>query len=102
MYVVGFGAVLGGGCPIRQLVLTGQGSSDGAVTVLGMFVGAALCHNFNLASTADSVNATTGAVTAGGATLNGQIAIVVCIVVLFLIGFVGNKRLKFKEVKVNA
>ena len=31
MYAVGFAAVLAGGCPLRQLVLAGQGSSDSAV-----------------------------------------------------------------------
>ena len=35
MYVVGFAAVLAGGCPLRQLILAGQGSSDSAVTFLG-------------------------------------------------------------------
>ena len=28
MYTVGFAATLAGGCPLRQLVLAGQGSSD--------------------------------------------------------------------------
>lgn len=40
MYVVGFAAVLAGGCPLRQLILAGQGSSDSAVTFLGMLIGA--------------------------------------------------------------
>ena len=40
-YTVGFAAVLAGGCPLRQLILAGQGSSDAAVNVLGMLVGAA-------------------------------------------------------------
>ena len=35
MYVVGFAAVLAGGCPLRQLILADQGSSDSAVTFLG-------------------------------------------------------------------
>lgn len=48
MYTVGFGTVLAGGCPLRQLILAGQGSSDAAVTVAGMFVGGAICHNFGL------------------------------------------------------
>lgn len=48
MYVVGFAAVLAGGCPLRQLILAGQGSSDSAVTFLGMLLGAAFAHNFNL------------------------------------------------------
>lgn len=38
MYVVGFAAVLAGGCPLRQLILAGQGSSDSAVTFLGMLL----------------------------------------------------------------
>lgn len=39
MYTVGFAATLAGGCPLRQLVLAGQGSSDAGMTVIGMFVG---------------------------------------------------------------
>ena len=80
MYTVGFAAVLAGGCPLRQLVLAGQGSSDAAVTVLGLFAGAAACHNFGLASSGE------------GTTPAGRIACVICIVLLFVIAFVGNKR----------
>ncbi|MEG0721405.1 MAG: YedE-related selenium metabolism membrane protein, partial [Lachnospiraceae bacterium] len=80
MYAVGFAAVLAGGCPLRQLILAGQGSSDGAVTVLGLFAGAAMCHNFGLASSGE------------GTTPAGRIACVIAIAVCFLIGFVGNKR----------
>lgn len=50
MYIVGFAATLAGGCPLRQLVLAGQGSSDAAVTVAGLFVGAALCHKIGISS----------------------------------------------------
>ena len=91
MYVVGFAAVLAGGCPLRQLVLAGQGSSDSAVTVLGMFVGAALCHNFGLASSGTSLNPETKELVAGAVTTNGKIALVICIVVCFVIAFT-NKR----------
>ncbi len=73
MYVVGFGAALMGGCPLRQLVLAGQGSSDSGAAVLGLLVGAAFCHNFGIASSA------------AGVTNAGMIMTVVCIVVLFLI-----------------
>lgn len=52
MYVVGFAAVLAGGCPLRQLILAGQGSSDSAVTFLGMLLGAAFAHNFGLVGAA--------------------------------------------------
>ena len=57
MYAVGFAAVLAGGCPLRQLILAGQGSSDSAMTVTGMFIGAALAHNLGLAASATALNA---------------------------------------------
>ncbi len=95
MYIVGFAAVLAGGCPLRQLILAGQGESDAAVTVLGMFVGAALCHNLKLASSAAAAATADAAATPGGPAIQGKIAAVICIVVLFVIGF-GNKREKVK------
>ncbi|MDD3920680.1 MAG: YedE family putative selenium transporter [Eubacteriales bacterium] len=52
MLLVGFGCVLLGGCPLRQLVLAGEGNSDSAITVLGLIAGAAFAHNFGLASSA--------------------------------------------------
>ena len=70
MLLVGWGSVLLGGCPLRQLILAGEGNSDSAVTVTGFIVGAALCHNFGLASSAN------------GATRAGMIATVVGFVVL--------------------
>lgn len=82
MYIVGFGATLLGGCPLRQLVLAGSGSGDSAVTFVGLLVGAAFAHNFGLASSAN------------GTTEAGQIATIVCIVLLFIIAAVNLKRLK--------
>lgn len=92
MYIVGFAATLAGGCPLRQLVLAGQGSSDAAVTVAGMFVGAALCHNLKLASAAAAPATAEAAEVVGGPAVQGQIAAVICIVLLFIIAFGGNKR----------
>lgn len=74
MLLVGFGSVLLGGCPLRQLVMSGEGNADSAVTVLGLLVGAAFCHNFGLASSAD------------GPTPAGKIAVIICLVVVALIG----------------
>ena len=91
MYAVGFAAVLAGGCPLRQLILAGQGSSDSAVTVLGLFFGAALCHNLGLASSGTAMNPETQEVVAGAATPNGKIAVIICIIVCFIIAFT-NKR----------
>ena len=91
MYAVGFAAVLAGGCPLRQLILAGQGSSDSAVTVLGLFAGAALCHNFGLASSGTALNAETNEIVQGAVTANGKIACIICIAVCFVIAF-SNRR----------
>ena len=91
MYAVGFAAVLAGGCPLRQLILAGQGSSDSAVTVIGMFIGAALAHNLGLAASATALNAETQEVVSGSVPLNGKVAVIICIVVCFVVGFF-NKR----------
>ena len=42
---------------IRQLILAGEGNTDSAVTVTGFIVGAAVSHNFNLASSASGIGA---------------------------------------------
>lgn len=92
MYVVGFAAVLLGGCPLRQLILAGSGSSDAGVTVLGMFVGAGLAHNFGLASGAAAKATADTAAVAGGPGPYGQAAVIICIAALFLISFNGLKK----------
>ena len=93
MYAVGFAAVLAGGCPLRQLVLAGQGSSDSAVTVLGLFVGAAVSHNFGLAGAAASAATADKAATAGGVSTAGQVAVIICIVVCFIIALTNRRKM---------
>lgn len=80
MALVGWGSVYLGGCPLRQLVLAGEGNSDSAVSVLGMVAGAALSHNFSLASSA------------AGPTMNGMIAVVIGFALLFIIGIFNRER----------
>lgn len=94
MYAVGFAAVLAGGCPLRQLILAGQGSSDSAVTVLGMFAGAAICHNFGLAASGTAMNAETQEVVAGAVPFNGKAALIICIAACFLIAFTNKRSIK--------
>ena len=89
---MGFAAVLAGGCPLRQLILAGQGASDSAVTVLGLFAGAALCHDFGLASSGTALNAETQEVVAGAVTTNGKIACIICIIVCFIIAFTNRRK----------
>lgn len=91
MYAVGFAAVLAGGCPLRQLILAGQGSSDSAVTVLGMFAGAAAAHNFGLAASGTALDTETQELVAGTVPMNGKVAVILCIIVCFVIAFM-NKR----------
>ena len=94
MYVVGFAAVLAGGCPLRQLILAGQGSSDSAVTFLGMLVGAAFAHNFGLVGAAAKAATETEPAVAGGLAAAGKIAVVICIIVLFVIAGTNLRRKK--------
>lgn len=50
MVLAGLAFTLAGGCPGRQLFLSGEGDGDAALFSLGMIVGAGFAHNFNLAS----------------------------------------------------
>ena len=85
MVLVGWGSVLLGGCPLRQLILAGEGNGDSAVTVFGMVVGAAVAHNFKLAGSAASL--TDGVYSADGIATSGKIAVVIAAVVLLVISF---------------
>ena len=69
MVLVGWASVLLGGCPLRQLILTGEGNTDSAVTVTGLVTGAAFAHNFGLASSGK------------GPTSAGMIAVVIGLIV---------------------
>lgn len=82
MFLAGFGCVLLGGCPLRQLVLSGEGNTDSAITVIGLIIGAAFAHNFGLASSGD------------GPTLNGKIAVIIGIIVITVIAFVNTMQAK--------
>ena len=83
MVIVGWGSCLLGGCPLRQLILAGEGNGDSAVTVIGMLVGAAFAHNFALAGGADSV--VEGVYKVGGIGPNGKIVAICCLVALLII-----------------
>lgn len=80
LFLAGFACVLLGGCPMRQLVLAGEGNSDSAVTIIGLLVGAAFAHNFGLASSGN------------GPTFNGQVAVVIGIIVVTAIAYFNTYR----------
>ncbi|MEW5784200.1 MAG: YedE family putative selenium transporter [Bacillota bacterium] len=74
MTVVGLAAVLAGGCPLRQLILSGEGQGDALLTVFGMIAGAAFMHNFGLAASPAGVAPT------------GQWTTVIALALLIIIG----------------
>ena len=76
MALVGLAVTLLGGCPLRQLIMTGEGDTDAAATVLGLFAGAAFTHNFMMASSPSGTGA--------GGPLGVIIGLVFCLVVGFL------------------
>lgn len=95
MIGVGMASVLLGGCPMRQLILTGTGNFDSAITVIGMAVGAAFAHNWGMASGPHSLDEAGNLV--GGPTLNGKIATIVCLALLVLIGMTKRQPQKARR-----
>jgi len=85
MALAGLAFALAGGCPGRQLFLSGEGDGDSAVFVLGMIVGAGFAHNFALAGVPDSL--VEGTLTVGGPGIYGQAAVVIGLVVCVILGF---------------
>ena len=82
MFLAGFGCVLLGGCPLRQLVLSGEGNTDSAITIIGLIIGAAFAHNFSLASSGE------------GPTDNGKIAVIIGIAVVTTIAWINTVQAK--------
>ncbi|MDI6871075.1 MAG: YedE family putative selenium transporter [Bacillota bacterium] len=74
MALAGLAFTLAGGCPGRQLVMTGEGDGDAAVFVLGMLTGAAFAHNFTLAGSP------------AGPGVNGPVAVLAGLVVCVVLG----------------
>jgi uncharacterized protein len=48
--LLGLTGVLAGGCPVRQVIMAGEGNGDGFVTATGILVGGALAHNLGIVS----------------------------------------------------
>ncbi|MGI6485403.1 MAG: YedE family putative selenium transporter [Tepidanaerobacteraceae bacterium] len=91
MFLTGYGAVLLGGCPLRQSILAGEGDTDAGITFLGMLIGAAFAHNFGIAASPAGVGP------------NGKIAVVVGIIVLTCIAYLNISKSvkKMGEVKAS-
>lgn len=80
MVLAGLAFALAGGCPGRQLFLSGEGDGDAAVFVLGMITGAAFSHNFGLASSP------------AGPGPYGPIAVIIGLIVCGVIGFLAREK----------
>ncbi len=80
MVLAGLAFTLAGGCPGRQLFLSGEGDADAALFSLGMIVGAGFAHNFSLASSPNGPGA------------YGPAAVITGLVVCGLIGLAFRER----------
>ncbi len=81
MVLAGLAFALAGGCPGRQLFLSGEGDGDAAVFVLGMIVGAGFAHNFGLASSPKGVGP------------HGIAAVIIGLLICLFIGFTMRKKI---------
>lgn len=69
LLLVGLCGALAGGCPVRQIVMAGEGNGDAFVGVAGLVVGGALAHALQLASVPAAASV------AGGPTSGGKWAV---------------------------
>ena len=82
MVLAGTGATLLGGCPLRQTIAASEGNTDCVITIIGFIAGAAFAHNFGLAASPK------------GVPMVGQVATIIGLLIVFLIGFLGTYRSK--------
>lgn len=80
MTLAGLAFTLAGGCPGRQLFMAGEGDNDAAVFATGMIVGAAIAHNFGLASTPAGIGP------------NGAVATIIGLSICVIIGLTMRRR----------
>ena len=90
MVLAGLAFVLAGGCPGRQLFLSGEGDGDATVFVFGMIAGAAFAHNFGLAGGPDSL--VDGTVAVGGIGASGIAAVLTGLVVCLVLGLTMKEK----------
>ncbi|MDY6853635.1 MAG: YedE family putative selenium transporter [Thermodesulfobacteriota bacterium] len=81
MVLAGLTFAMAGGCPGRQLFLSGEGDGDSAVFVIGMITGAAFAHNFAMASSPKGVG------------LWGPGAVIVGLVFCIVLGFYMREKI---------
>ncbi|MEO0183362.1 MAG: YedE family putative selenium transporter, partial [candidate division WOR-3 bacterium] len=80
MFVIGLGSIMLGGCPFKQTVMASRGNLDSLIAILGMFVGFAIGHNFNIVASPK------------GVPIPAMLGVLVSIVILLIIGFANIKK----------
>lgn len=81
MALAGLCFTLAGGCPGRQVFLSGEGDADASIFVFGMLVGAGVAHNFLMV---------------GGEPPSGAFSphiVVIGLIVVLIIGILGREKL---------
>ena len=81
MALSGLAFALAGGCPGRQLFLSGEGDGDAAIFAAGMIVGAGFSHNFSMASSATGPGA------------YGPIAVIIGLFFCIVVGFTMREKM---------
>ena len=76
MALAGLSFCLAGGCPGRQIFLSGEGDGDAAMFVFGMLTGAAIAHNFLMV----------------GKGPLAPWAVILGLIIVFIIGLTGRTR----------
>lgn len=90
MALAGLAFTLAGGCPGRQLFLSGEGDGDAGLFVLGMIFGAGFAHNFALTGIPDKL--AEGMLTVGGPGPYGQAAVILGLAFCIVLGFTMRER----------
>jgi hypothetical protein len=81
MALSGLAFALAGGCPGRQLFLSGEGDGDAAIFATGMIVGAGFSHNFSMASSPT------------GPAAYGPIAVIIGLIFCIVVGFTMREKM---------
>lgn len=81
MVVAGLAAAMMGGCPFRQVIMSGEGDADATMVILGMFAGALVAHRLVISSTG------------AGLSERAWPALGIMMAVLVIIAFVKRERL---------
>ncbi len=80
MVLAGLAFTLAGGCPGRQLFLSGEGDGDAAIFISGMIVGAGFAHIYNVAASPTGPN------------IFSPITVIIGLVVCIVIGLTMRER----------